>query len=283
MGRRRSLCFRLLAIAGVLGGILLLEAHSPLATAQAFYGLTDPWSPVVWPPYFRGELQVKPTWMTLQRGQQTIPSFGISWSLRDQFDLGQTNLFIDTMARFQLSRLSFRVAYEVREYDATSPVVGRPDVPEAEARFSYSGIRIGADFDILQRNITRVGVNVDYDLYNPIFHEAVRTIGGKQITGEAATTVGIYAVYNPIISWYGVSPIFEGKVRWPVMGSQVTDLELAAGLATPTTVLGTMALKFGYRRTDLAMKAAQRYNNTAVRTNFDAIMTGWFGELAYYY
>jgi len=263
--------------------MLLLEALAPIATAHSFYGLADPLSPLVWPPAFRGELQGKATYMTLQKGTQSIPALGISWSLKEDFGLNQTNFFVDSMARFQLNRLSFRIAYEVRDYNVTGPVLGRPDLREAEARFSYSGIRLGGDFDVVQRNLTRAGVSVDYDLYNPTFNEGVRTIGGKKFVGEAAGTVGIYAVYNPLVTYYGVSPIFEGRVRWPVLGSSVTDLELAAGVTTPTTVLGTMALKFGYRRTDVSMKGGQMFNNSPVRTNFDALMTGWFGELAYYY
>jgi hypothetical protein len=282
----------LLAIAGVLGGVLLLQALLPVASAQAFFGFGDPESPLIWPPSFRGEVYGRPIWMTLQSGKQTVPALGKSWDLKGQFGLQKTNVYVDSMARVQFNRVSFRIHYEVRDYSGAKAVVTSPN-EEAAARFTYTGIRLGGDFDLFQRTISRIGVNLDYDLYSPIFTEGIVTVGGKKLVGDAALTLGFHAAYNPIWSWYGASPLFEVRMRWPVLGSEVTDLELVGGVVAPTTMLGTLSLKVGYRRTDVAMTTAQitdvnlragtSYTLPSAPTNFDAIMSGVFAELAYYY
>lgn len=283
MNKRRPLCSRVLVVAAFVGGIILLNAGPFTPTAQAFYGLTDISSPLVFIPHLQGELQVKPIWVRIESGQQTLPSVGTAWNLRNQFGLDETPLFVDIMCRFQISRFSLRIVYEIRDFVGKKKVVDRPDQPEAEARFSYTGIRLGGDFDIFQRYKTRVGMNMDYDLFPPIFNEAVQTIGGKKISGPAALTLGIHAVYNPITNFYGLSPVVEARVSWPILGTEVTDLELAIGVKAPETVLGSLALKGGYRRTNVEFKDRQMFNGVPVSTGFDAIMRGWFAELAYYY
>jgi hypothetical protein len=280
MNKRKSSYSWLLAVAALLGCILLLDGGPCLPTAHAFYGLTDYSSPLVFLPYLHGEVQVKPIWINIASGKQTIPSRGVAWDLRDQFGLNQTNLFLDTMVRLQVGRLSFRLNYEMRDFVGRELVVGMTD--QAQARFSYTGIRLGADFDIFQRFGTRAGVNLDYDLFEPEFQEAIQTIGGKVISGPSALTLGIHAVYSPVVCFYGISPVIQALARWPVQGSEVTDLELSFGIKTPETVLGSLALKGGYRRTDVEFRRGQLFSGP-VSTEFDAIMSGWFGELAYYY
>lgn len=283
MNKRRSLCSRLLVVALFLGGISLFNGGPCIGTARAFYGLTDISSPFVFLPCLQAEVQVKPIWVTIESGQQNIPSLGIAWNLRNQFGLTETPLFLDSMARLQFGLLSFRIVYEIRDFVGNKSVVGRPDQSQAEARFSYTGLRLGADLDIFQRYKSRVGINLDYDLFQPSFNEAIETVGGKKISGPAALTLGVHAVYNPSANYYGLSPVIEAVARWPILGTEVTDLELSIGVKSPETVLGSMALKGGYRRTDVDFKDHQRYNGVSVPTDFDAIMRGWFAEFAYFY
>ena len=95
------------------------------------------------------------------------------------------------------------------------------------------------------------------------------------VEGEAAMTVGVHADYSPSQFYYGMNPIFDANFRWPVLGTQVTDLRLAAGVKFPKTVLGIWALKLGYRKTSL------EFRDSSGRV--DVSFGGFFGELAYYY
>jgi hypothetical protein len=79
--------------------------------------------------------------------------------------------------------------------------------------------------------------------------------------------------------------VAEARARWPIAGTQVTDWEVSLGLKTPETILGTTALKGGYRRTSIEFNdhRHQHWNNVTVPTNLNVVLGGWFVELAYYY
>jgi hypothetical protein len=271
-----------LAVSLVWGVLLLVAGGSP-AAAQELSGLVDGFSPFVFLPRLQGEMKGRVTWAQLVSGNQSIPDLGINWDLKDNFNLSSGHLFVDYMVRVQLSRLSGRLYYEIRDFDGIAPLQNVPGQPSATARFTYTGIRLGADFDVYQRNRSRFGVDMDFDLYSPNFTESIQTLGGKSITGPAAVTIGMHGVYNPVFCFWGVSTILEGRVRWPLSDTKVTDWEVSAGLVSPETMLGAMALKGGYRRTRVQFKDSQLFQNTGVSTDFDITMGGVFGELVYYY
>lgn len=148
------------------------------SSAQGFAGLIESYSPMFSLPSLQGEVRVTPIWIGISSGNEVIPTLGITWNLRDQFGLTQTNLFLDSMIRLQLGRLSFRVEYEPRDFVGTKTAVNDPLHREANARLAYSGVRLGGDLDIVQWYRSRVGVNLDYDLFSPIFDESIQTGGG---------------------------------------------------------------------------------------------------------
>lgn len=269
--------------AGIVCVALLLPAGGSTAAAQELSGLADGFSPLVFLPRLQGEMKGRLTWAQVVNGNQNVPDLGIAWDLRDTFNLTSGHLYVDYMLRVQLSRLSARLNYEIRDFDANAPFQNVPSQPGASARFTYTGIRLGADFDVFQRNRSRFGLDMDFDLYSPSFTESIQTQGGKSITGPAALTLGIHGVYNPVLCFWGVSTILEARARWPLSDTKVTDWELSAGLASPETVLGTMALKGGYRRTRVQFKDSQLFQNAGRSTDFDITMGGVFGELVYYY
>jgi hypothetical protein len=269
--------------AAVICAALLFPLSGPKAVAQELAGLVEGHSPFVFLPWLRGEMKGRVTWVQLVSGSQSIPDLGINWDLKDDFNLSSGNLFVDYMLRVQLSRLSGRLMYEIRDFDGIAPFQNVPGQPSGTARFTYTGIRLGADLDIIQRNRSRFGLDMDFDLYSPNFTESIQTSGGKSITGPAALTLGIHGVYNPVFCIWGVSTILEGRVRWPISDTKVTDWDLSAGLVSPETVLGTMALKAGYRRTRVQFKDSQVFQNAGHSTDFDITMGGVFGELVYYY
>ncbi len=255
----------------------------PSSFAQGFAGILESYSPLFSLPCLQGEARVRPIWVGISSGNEYIPSLGIAWNLREQFALMQTNLFIDSMIRFQLGRFSFRINYDPRDFVASTTAVYDPLLREGSARLNCSGLRLGGDLDIVQWYRSRAGVNIDYDLFSPIFSESIQTFGGKQIIGQAALTLGIHLVAMPATNLYGVSPVFEARCRWPSLGTEVTDLEISGGLRSPETILGAVALKGGYRRTNLEFTRSQIFNGIGVSTTLDATMSGGFVEFAYYY
>ena len=282
-GRIRSRTGMSMLIAVLLAGLLAVLSV-PTARSQDFFGIADPGSPFIFPPGLQGEARVTPIFIGIIGGSNSIESLGIDWSLRKHFEMTNNSLFVDSMLRFGVGRFSIRGHYEPRDFVGMARYRNIPQAHAAEARLEYSGIRVGGDVDFFLVYGARVGANVDFDLYNPVFTEAIQTNGGgKKIRGESALTWGFHATYSPVASLYGVSGVFEARARWPVLGTSVTDLELAAGLRGPESILGAAALRFGWRRTSLEFNDKQLFNGATFNTHFDAQLSGWFGQLVYYY
>jgi hypothetical protein len=286
--RRFSRACLILFIVGVGGFLFHVEMNS--AVAQDFPGLLDPFSPVFSFPRLQAEAQVRLIGTRLLYGKVVIPrvQFQSSWDLKDDFGMGPDALFLDSMVRLQVGRISFRICYNLRDYTGTTPVTYLPNRPFGEARFDYSGLRLGGDFDVFQWGRSRVGVNLDYDLYVPNFTASLYqadnpATSGRQINGAAALTLGMHLVYNPTYCLYGISGVAEARARWPVSGAEVSDWEVSAGLKSPETALGSVALRGGYRRTTIEFHDTEAYNNVGASTEFDAAIGGWFGEMVYYY
>lgn len=259
-----------------------LFSASP-AASQDYAGFFGRFSPfLVWPPV-QGEVTLTPIYSWIAQGRQTIPSLGISWSLRDDFALTNAHVFLDGMFRFQLGRLSLRAHVNVRDFDGQKKFQDLPGSQSGVARFEYSGYRLGGDIDLLQFGNSRIGVNLDQDLFPVVFTESVQTLGGKKITGRGPVTVGAHAVLRPIQSFYGFTPIFEARARWPLAGADLTDWYITAGFQGSETYLGTMGLRAGFRSTTVSFSDSQFYNNQEVNMNFNAVMNGIFGEFVYYY
>ena len=275
----------IILIAGV--GVFLFHAGMNSAVAEDFTGLRDAFSPLLSLPRLEAEARVTPIWTRLLEAKLVVPSLQLSWDSRDDFALEPDALFLDCMLRIQVGRLSFRTHYNMRDYKGSTVLTGLPNRPFGEARFDYTGMRLGGDFDVLQWGRSRVGVNMDYDLYVPNFTASINqgnsALAGKQINGTAALTLGIHVVYNPTFSLYSISGVGEARARWPILGTEVTDWEICAGLKSAETALGSVGLRGGYRRTSIAFHDTETFNNVGVSTEFDAAIGGWFGEMVYYY
>jgi hypothetical protein len=264
-----------LAAGIVLAVVLLLGPVPGSALAEDVPGLTDPRSPLIFPPLFRAQMTVSPIWITLSSGKLTRAGIPDSWELDKVFHLPHSSLFLDLMARVQAGRFSLRGYYEPRDLTGEKHFQDDDAAPMASARFSYPGVRIGGDMDVAQWNLSRVGLNIDYDLLAPKFTETSETADGFRITGRESLTVGIHGVYNPGAVYWGMSPILEFRARWPVSGAELTEVTLAAGAKAPETVLGSLAWKSGYRHTIIEFSGRRRTLNLT--------LDGWFSELAYYY
>ena len=258
-----------------LGVALVLGCALPNAGAEDVPGLTNPYSPLICPPAFHTEVKVSTIWVGFTSGKVTMTSTSSEWGLKEAFGMDRTFLFLDTMVRLQFGRFSLRAHYEPREIVGVTHFQHDPTARKAQARLDYSGIRLGADIDVYQWDMSRIGLNFDYDLYPMIFTEANETPGGVALRGKDVTTLGLHAVYNPISTFYGVSGVVEFRARWPLSQTQVTEVEISAGVKTPETVLGAMSARAGYRSTSLELSGAGR--------TLDGILGGWFAELAYFF
>jgi hypothetical protein len=193
-------------------------------------------------PGLQGEAQVTPILISIAKGENTIPSLGISWRSKENFGMTRDYLYLDTRLRFTVGRFSAWCSYEPREFVGDQNFMNNPSLHSAEARFDYSGIRVGGGVDIFVGYGARVGCNLDFDLYRPIFQEAIQTRSGKKIRGDSPLTLGAHVAYNPVTNWYGLSGVFEAKARWSVQVATVFDLEVCGGLKAPETILGAWAL-----------------------------------------
>jgi len=261
--------------------VILFASPAASQTYSSFFNRFSPF--LTWPPV-QGEITLTPIYMWVAGGQQTIPSLGISWSLRDDFALTNGHVFLDGMLRFQLGRLSLRAHVNTRDFDGTKKFRDLPAAQSSVARFEYSGYRLGGDIDILQFGNSRIGVNLDQDLYSPVFTESIQTAqGGKKLLARSPVTIGGHVVLRPAPKWYGFSALFEARARWPVAGADLTDWYVSAGIQGSETYIGTMGVRAGYRSTTISFSDAEFFNNQEVSMNFKAVMEGVFGEFVYYY
>ena len=273
VGTLNSSCVRS-PVCSLLLGLLLLGMSASAASAidLGMKGLSNPFSPLVFPPCFQAETKVTPIWMFVGNGALTTAGQG-ALSLRDDFGLTSGHIFLDAMVRLQAGAFSCRLHYEPRGFIINSQVQNNPLTGRVD--FEYSGVRIGGDLDLVRKRTSRVGIDMDYQFYKPVFTQTIFPQAAAQVIGDNPFTMGAHAVYNPITNLWGMSGILEIRGRWSLSGASVTDMDASIGVKSPETVLGSVALKSGYRRT--AIEFADNQNN------FEAVLSGWFGELAYYY
>jgi hypothetical protein len=276
-----------LCLAAVLAFTMLPGAS--FCAAQDFPGLMNPFSPLFSFPPLQGEAKATIIWANLLKGKETIQTTPVRvLDFKDFWGMDKGATFIDALVRLQMGPLSARLNYAMRYFKGIPFNPGNTQLNSTvEAAFDYTGLRIGGDFDVLRWGRSRIGIDMDYDLYHPM----LTATSLSELTGPSALTLGFHAVYNPSYNLYGFSAVAEGRARWSVVGSTVTDWEVAGGLRSPETVLGVMAIRSGYRQTKVSFNDWLGSNvqptpvllPTPAYTNVDVTMGGWFGELAYYY
>jgi hypothetical protein len=263
---KRSRCLLLAALSTL---VVIIAIVAQPASAQ-YFGALDSLSPLAWYPGVEGQVTARLTWV--QIGSGSVSGFE-GGSLRDTFHLNENELFLDSMARFQVSRLSIRTIYEPRDVAGYRLGFG------TEARLTYSGFRLGGDLDIIQCNKTRFGLDMDYDFYSPRFVYPTNVSSFPHaINGTNALTMGVHAIYNPLETIFGMSGIVAARFRCPITGTQVTDWEFSGGIASPASLMGSWSFTAGYRNTQLSFSTGGE-----PEIKFDCVFQGWFGELAFYY
>jgi hypothetical protein len=233
-------------------------------------GMVDKRVPFVCTPRFGAEARARALFMKLSGGvtdettDQTFDFVG---------DLGyeEQGIIIQSMVRLQFSRLSLRAVYDayLRTFRGGG-AGGRLDWPE----FYY-----GFDFDFYNTPSVRFGLDMDFYPNRPTF--AVGQLPGivparsVTIVAPRPATIGLHLVWNPIncgsLQWS-----FETRARRSIRsGSKLDEIEAAAGLLTPHTVLGEVGLRGGYRYSSLELGGEQ----FVAKPRWSA----WFVEAVYYY
>ena len=262
-------------ICSLLLGLLLMgmSASAVNSADLGMGGLSNPFSPWVFMPCFQAEAKLSP--ILIYIGSGTLTTAGQSkLSLRDDLGLTSPAVCLDAMVRLQAGAFSCRIHYEPRAFIINSHVQNNPLV-SSRADLEYSGARLGVDLDLVRKRTSRVGLDLDYQFYKPVFTQTTFPQAAAQVAGDNPFTMGAHAVYNPITNLWGISGILEIRGRWSLSGASVTDMDASLGVKSPETVLGSVALKSGYRRT------AIEFNDGP--NSFETVLSGWFGELAYYY
>jgi hypothetical protein len=266
---------------GYMGAALLLVVLFGSAARADWFNFSSPVLPYISFPELEGEIRTRASWMTITSGnvstqnpqERAVQNYG---GLRDHFQMTSDNLFMDLMIRAQLGRFGLRVNYEPRDFVGNR---NNPNLFSSEARLNYSGVRVGFDVDALKWGLTRFGVDLDYDCFQPTFTypTSFRLVGRNILTGLNAFTLGIHGCLNPVTTCYGVQGIAEFRARWPVSGAEVVDWEVSTGLKTPDTLIGSWALKLGYHGTQL------QFGDGPVKAKFDCTFSGWFADVSFYY
>jgi hypothetical protein len=205
-------------------------------------GIANPAAPMVGPFCFSGEARIRPIWQTLISGQYRDPAGGISVDLKQDLNFNDRGLVLEAMGRFQFSRFSGRIHYEAN----ISSVRG------SLGFFDWPDIRYGADVDLLSNKGFRLGVNFDMNRPDPNFGFALPNGISGFVKSTVPITMGVHTAYNPT-GYCGLSSSFEARVRWPIgAGARITEAEITAGIKGPTTIIGTSAVRGGWRYTEIS-------------------------------
>lgn len=245
--------------------------------AEDLWPLNDnPLSPLSYFPVLRGEVKFAVFVPTLQNGEFEGTD-KVKKDMKSFYKIkGGDTPFVDFMTRFQLGRFSSRTYFERREFLGHRVEGGST----SDAALDYWGWREGFDIDIFLGNKSRVGLNIDYSFYGPVF-TVFRPGGGNttpaRVSGpQQSWTIGVHGLYNPVRNLLGMSAVAEFWARWPIGGTLVTDYEVSGGLKSPDTVLGSFSVQAGYRSTSISFSEQSQ-------GNVNATWDGVFGQISYYY
>jgi len=251
-------------LAGPLSSIGSLFSGLRSAVEGDMPGLTNPAAPVVFTPAFRGEVRGRPLYVSLS-GTVTSEATGQSIVLGRDVSMLTDVVVFETMARAQLGRLSFRIQNDCY----ITGFLGE------NIRLDWPIWLLGADFDIVNRPALRVGVNADWSPFLPSLSFSDIPLGTYKLRTEQPVSAGLHATFNGLDLW-GLSPSLETRFGLALTKkSKWDEVEVAAGLKGPETVLGSMALRGGWRGSWLKM--------TDKAFTADITWSGLFGELVYYY
>ncbi len=228
-------------------------------------GITNTWSPLIFPPIFRADTKVRLVFTEFY-GKVENKDTGVSSDLVHDLRYVSQGINWELMSRVQVSRIGLRGHYDayMRTYRSRA------------GRFDWPNVRFGADLELVLTRSTRFGVDLDFYPDRPRFSSDVGPLGLVELETPRASSVGIHLAYNsPECGTLGWS--FEGRARHDFRNSRtgLRELDLALGIKSPETALGTLSLRGGWRYTNIIMIT----NSIEANIHWSAI----FGELIYFF
>jgi hypothetical protein len=137
-------------------------------------------------------------------------------------------------------------------------------------------IWFGADYDVIERDAWRAGLTFDVTPIYPKFTIAPNPVAAVHFEAVRPATLGLFFLFKPR-DMGGMTPSIEARARRGVRtGSRMNEAELAVGIKTPETVLGTVALRGGWRYTTIECYDEKDH---VIRPTFSA----YFLEMVHYY
>lgn len=223
---------------------------SPFAPLQRLFGfleqdrpgITDPYAPAIAPPVFRAETRFRFLFL-LTSGSLKRTDTDQKHEFVSELGYPQNAMMIESMFRAQLSRISLRVHYD--SYLRTlSGNASRLDWPE---------LRLGLDFDIIDREGFRFGGDFDFYPLAPQFSVSNNVFGVVAFGTDRPITLGVHAAYNPVCLGT-ISASCEARWRTSVVkDAGLNEVEVAAGIKFPMTMMGTMGVRGGWRYTTVSL------------------------------
>lgn len=225
--------------------VAYLSARIPLFSAAVDKdqpGIANPAAPMVGPFCFSAEASIRPMWLTLTSAQYRDPILGLSLDLARDLGFVERGWILAAMGRFQFGRFSGRIQYEAN-LNAIKGANGYLDWPD---------MQYGADIDLIQNKGLRAGIDFDMYRFGPNFSFGLPDGRSGLVRADIPVTMGVHAAYNPY-GYTGLSSSVEARVRWPIgAGARITEAEIAAGIKAPTTIIGTSAVRGGWRYLELS-------------------------------
>lgn len=227
-------------------------------------GIMNPCTPYIAPPILRGEVRFRPIFIGLEGTVQDTET-GVSRDFLKELGYVNQGILFETMVRAQIGRVSLRAHYDsyIRTFRGS------------DSRLDWPEFRLGGELDLWYTEPIRFGFDMDFYATRPSFKLDDPVLGRIFIESPRPATVGAHIALNPV-SIGRLSVSMEGRARRCIRtGTRINEYEIAAGLKTPETVLGTVALRGGFRYSDIGLE----YDIHRV----DAKWSGFFGELVYQY
>jgi hypothetical protein len=227
-------------------------------------GMTDPTSPFIFPPIFRAQARGGPMlWQTW--GTITDTTSGYEIDFTDDLDMLDRGFLFNFALRLQIGRASARGHWDIYYRNIEGGGSNELELP---------AFRFGVDYDLISRPNMRIGLNLDVHERRPriTFDDAV--LGRNRIVGNRPFTGGFHAEVNPANLGNMAASLFASYRMSLRTSSKLDELEVAAGLRTPETMLGTLGLRTGWRYS--------RYN-FGDNLDIKATMSGYFLEMVYFY
>lgn len=246
---------------------VIMPPFNPVESTMAVdtKGMTDSSSPFIFPPIFRAEARGGPLYWNIW-GSVEDPTTGTDLDFQDDLGMIKYGFLFNFALRLQVGRASARGHWDIYFRNFRG----------ADSDLKLPTFRFGVDYDLISRPNFRLGLNLDVHEPRPQIKLNDPRVGGRyDINGGRPFTGGFHAEINPSNLGNMSASLFASYRMSLRTSSKLDELEVAAGLRTPETMLGTLGLRGGWR--------FSRYNFQGSGLEIKSTMSGYFLEMVYFY